>query len=782
MTEPSVGMGSPVAASTGPIDEASLSDAEPIAEMPSTVGESKSGDTPQAHSNDVEATEKSSKETEQIVDEGMTEQSVGLGSPAVASTESHGEAKLDNVKPLFEVPFPEQDKMDSLPQQDTKVMGQVNKETDKKEAGDEDMTNPVAAPKEDSSDATTPPNTEAEVEIRAIPDAVALNQLGDETQRRRYADEDFDGMELPDLSKTTNSGAMPAVANPAFETPGLFSSPASKEDDDEVKGNDEKSSDRGPLGEEKQESSDSSSDEAGGVTVQLKGYASEFDSDSSTSSEDEPRQPPPVELPLTGVVSLRGTLANSGGVHKITGVWALGLDIIESNRDLCLDFEYEHNSTGESNEFPSSGKYSGWFHLNSDDDLSKVKSPEKDVDLKFIKNSEGYHNVEGSGSNVYGFYSITGTLSADGVITMCRKFEEKPKPKRTKKMASRRRRTPFTAKKKRNSKSGTPEKVSPTKKKRKSMIASHPDSGKRYGIGKPGLLCDCCFFEEHGDVSQTPFIKCLYCGLVAHSACYPPISTVDEKGKFLCDVCTSYFHPSVNREERTKKSEDGNMRTPKPLAEDIEAKGDGRVHRRGVYCQLCARSDVLGGMKPTDSNSWVHLACLMSTEDAFFQNKTAVHVKGALKKNRTEVMKCPKSKQKCEECGGRSGLLLKCKHKGCDRHMHALCAEILDRLRVVENNGERDIISYKCTLHSYEGVDACGVCKLSNKQHEMLECDKCSQGYHMACLTPPLTEIPEGDWFCARCTTKEPAADIPTTPSSVIKRIHLYCKRNPDEN
>ena len=83
--------------------------------------------------------------------------------------------------------------------------------------------------------------------------------------------------------------------------------------------------------------------------------------------------------------------------------------------------------------------------------------------------------------------------------------------------------------------------------------------------------------------------------------------------------------------------------------------------------------------------------------------------------------------------------------------MHALCAEILDRCRVVTNDGTRDIVGYKCEKHSYVGLDACGVCKLGSRQSEMIDCDKCSQGYHMDCLTPPLTEIPEGDWFCATC-------------------------------
>lgn len=105
-------------------------------------------------------------------------------------------------------------------------------------------------------------------------------------------------------------------------------------------------------------------------------------------------------------------------------------------------------------------------------------------------------------------------------------------------------------------------------------------------------------------------------------------------------------------------------------------------------------------------------------------------------------------------------MLLKCQHEGCQLYLHGLCAEILDRFRVVETNDQgRDIISYKCTEHSYEGLDSCGVCKLSNKQSEMLECDKCNQGYHMACLTPPLTSVPDGDWFCHNCSTSKSQGD-----------------------
>jgi len=226
------------------------------------------------------------------------------------------------------------------------------------------------------------------------------------------------------------------------------------------------------------------------------------------------------------------------------------------------------------------------------------------------------------------------------------------------------------------------------------------------------------------------------------------ISNIDKNGNFLCDVCTAVFHPSINKDERMKNAA-GEKKTepPKQLPEENKAKSDGRIHDT-TFCQLCHRYDVLGGMKATDTNGWVHLACLMSTEDAYFDDKVAVNVQGELKKNRSLCLNTKGSvKPKCEECSGESGMLLKCKEEGCTKFTHALCAEILDRRRVITNNGSRDIIGYMCELHSYVGLlDTCGVCKLGDRQNEMLECDSCKQGYHLDCLTPPLTEssIPVG--------------------------------------
>ena len=44
----------------------------------------------------------------------------------------------------------------------------------------------------------------------------------------------------------------------------------------------------------------------------------------------------------------------------------------------------------------------------------------------------------------------------------------------------------------------------------------------------------------------------------------------------------------------------------------------------------------------------------------------------------------------------------------------------------------------------------CRVCRLRSYPKRMVLCDKCNQGYHTWCLTPPLVGVPEGSWTCPR--------------------------------
>ncbi|KAL0061730.1 hypothetical protein AAF712_011401 [Marasmius tenuissimus] len=54
-------------------------------------------------------------------------------------------------------------------------------------------------------------------------------------------------------------------------------------------------------------------------------------------------------------------------------------------------------------------------------------------------------------------------------------------------------------------------------------------------------------------------------------------------------------------------------------------------------------------------------------------------------------------------------------------------------------------------------TDSCVKCKKDSG--DPLECDKCANPYHLQCLSPPLENVPEGEWFCPQCA-KDPTGPI----------------------
>lgn len=46
---------------------------------------------------------------------------------------------------------------------------------------------------------------------------------------------------------------------------------------------------------------------------------------------------------------------------------------------------------------------------------------------------------------------------------------------------------------------------------------------------------------------------------------------------------------------------------------------------------------------------------------------------------------------------------------------------------------------------------ACKKCENMSNPEWILLCDECNAGWHTTCLNPPLTSIPQGDWFCPNC-------------------------------
>lgn len=48
----------------------------------------------------------------------------------------------------------------------------------------------------------------------------------------------------------------------------------------------------------------------------------------------------------------------------------------------------------------------------------------------------------------------------------------------------------------------------------------------------------------------------------------------------------------------------------------------------------------------------------------------------------------------------------------------------------------------------------CQMCRKGDNDECLLLCDGCDRGWHMFCLKPKVTEVPEGDWFCPNCIAK----------------------------
>jgi Cdc6-like AAA superfamily ATPase len=86
-----------------------------------------------------------------------------------------------------------------------------------------------------------------------------------------------------------------------------------------------------------------------------------------------------------------------------------------------------------------------------------------------------------------------------------------------------------------------------------------------------------------------------------------------------------------------------------------------------------------------------------------------------------------------------------------------------DAVYVVSNEQMLDEIN-QAEQGQLTGLDKhlfhCGVCgsdACDEDSHAMVECGRCLQGYHLACLDPPLTEVPERDWVCSKCAAGKKA-------------------------
>ena len=64
----------------------------------------------------------------------------------------------------------------------------------------------------------------------------------------------------------------------------------------------------------------------------------------------------------------------------------------------------------------------------------------------------------------------------------------------------------------------------------------------------------------------------------------------------------------------------------------------------------------------------------------------------------------------------------------------------------------------------------CMACHYKHFASQLLICDGCNKEYHTFCISPPLTSIPDGQWFCPQCMAK----DSRPSQRNVKDRNHVF--------
>ncbi|KAL7671473.1 hypothetical protein ACOME3_006369 [Neoechinorhynchus agilis] len=121
----------------------------------------------------------------------------------------------------------------------------------------------------------------------------------------------------------------------------------------------------------------------------------------------------------------------------------------------------------------------------------------------------------------------------------------------------------------------------------------------------------------------------------------------------------------------------------------------------------------------------------------------------------------------CEHCG-QGGEIMLC--DGCPRAFHLICVDPTATsfpegdwfCPICERDGNKTKMTALSKPEKEDIVEDnhnsyCRVCK---KEGEVLCCDQCVNSYHMDCVVPKVTEIPEGQWFCPVCQIPAPKVPV----------------------
>ncbi|KAH7680709.1 Histone-lysine N-methyltransferase protein [Dioscorea alata] len=62
----------------------------------------------------------------------------------------------------------------------------------------------------------------------------------------------------------------------------------------------------------------------------------------------------------------------------------------------------------------------------------------------------------------------------------------------------------------------------------------------------------------------------------------------------------------------------------------------------------------------------------------------------------------------------------------------------------------------------------CEQCRSGEREEELLLCDRCDRGYHLACLRPIVVRVPTGPWFCPTCAEDRPMTRFPLMQTKIV--------------
>ncbi|PNT73323.1 PHD finger protein 21B isoform X1 [Brachypodium distachyon] len=157
----------------------------------------------------------------------------------------------------------------------------------------------------------------------------------------------------------------------------------------------------------------------------------------------------------------------------------------------------------------------------------------------------------------------------------------------------------------------------------------------------------------------------------------------------------------------------------------------------------CSHGNIVASKKPEVCKPPTYLESVSEEEQA--ESSRAIGVSGT---KPTEVLTLSNISTTgcCKICGGSEEYnkrFLVCGDTLCgSKYYHIRCLNF----NQIASDAKRDKPCWYCPSC------LCRVCHSNTDDDQIILCDDCDEGYHLYCLTPPYTSVPEGEWYCPFCT------------------------------